>query len=346
MFRPRLILPCLIAVLLLALAAAFSARAGVTDDPSPAATPPTLPQELVDEGAAARAEKDNAKDKENNGAYIWSATRSGSSLRLRGSVPSEDDHRTVLGMVKAHFPDLEVEDRLKVASGVPNKEQWLGAVSFGLKQLAHLKQGSARLLGVGLKVEGEARSPEDYTDVKKALTGSLPTGLNIMSDNVRPPIADPFIFTADLGPGKVTLAGSVPSEEARGRLRELSRQLFLRPTLDDQLQPASGAPKDWDSAVTAALRALSLLVSGKIALSGLAVTIEGVAPDKGTAAAVSYQLKRDLPALFSSSESIRWKTADSSRSLGERFLARIKDNAGETDAEDAPPRLLPLLGSE
>ncbi len=348
-FRPRLILPCLIAVLLLALAIAFSARAGVADDPSPAVTTPTLPQELVGEGAAAPVtDKDNAKDKENSGAYIWSATRSGSNLRLRGSVPSEDDRRTVLGMVKAHFPDLEVEDRLKIVSGVPNKEQWLGAVSFGLKQLAHLKQGSARLLGVGLKVEGEARSPADYADVKKALSGSLPTGLNIMSDNVRPPIADPFIFTADLGPGKLTLAGSVPSEEARGRLRELSRQLFLRPTLDDQLQPASGAPKDWDSAVTAALRALSLLESGKIALSGLAVTIEGVAPDKGTAAAVSYQLKRDLPALFSSSESIRWKTADSSRSVGERFLARIKDdrNTDDTDAEDATRRLLPLLGNE
>jgi hypothetical protein len=347
-FRPRLILPCLIAVLSFALAAPFGASAAA-DDPSPAAATPTLPPALVGGGAAAPAEdKDSGKDKDNSGAYVWSATRSGSSLRLRGSVPSDDDRRTVLGMVKAHFPDLEVEDHLKIASSVPNKEQWLGAVSFGLKQLAHLKQGSARLLGVGLKVEGEARTAADYADVKKALAGSLPTGLTIMSDNVRPPIADPFIFTADLGQGKLTLAGSVPSEEVRGRLRELSQQLFLRPTLDDRLQPASGAPKDWDSAVTAALRALSLLESGKIALSGLAVTIEGVAPDKGTAAAVSYQLKRDLPALFSSSESIRWKTADSSRSLGERFLARIKDNRNPDDpnGDDAARRLLPLLGSE
>ena len=121
-------------------------------------------------------------------------------------------------MVKAHFPDLEVEDRLKIVAGVPNKEQWLGAVSFGLKQLAHLKQGSARLLGVGLKVDGEARSAADYTEVKKALAGPLPTGLSIMSDNVRPPMADPFIFTADLGPDGLTLSGSVPSEDGVGAL--------------------------------------------------------------------------------------------------------------------------------
>jgi hypothetical protein len=246
-------------------------------------------------------------------------------------VPSEEDHRTVLGMVKAHFPDLELEDRLKIVVGVPSKEQWLGAVSFGLKQLAHLKHGSARLLSVGLKVDGEARSAADYAEVKKALAGPLPTGLSIMSDNVRPPMAEPFIFTADLGPSGLTLSGSVPSEEARGRLRELSRQLFVRPTVDDQLQPASGAPKDWDGAVAAALRALSRLESGKIALSGLAVTIEGVAADKGTAVAVSYQLKRDLPALFSSSESIRWKEADSSRDLGGPLFTRVKDARGNSE---------------
>ena len=118
-------------------------------------------------------------------------------LRLRGLVPSEEDRRTVLGMVKAHFADLEVEDRLKIAEGGPPREQWLGAVSFGLKQLSHLKQGSARLLNVGLKVDGEARSAADYAEVKKALAGPLPTGLTILSDHVRPPLADPFVFVAD-----------------------------------------------------------------------------------------------------------------------------------------------------
>ena len=67
--------------------------------------------------------------------------------------------------------------------------------------------------------------------------------------------------------------------------------------------------------MAAALRALSRLESGKIAMSGLAVTIEGVAPDKGTAVAVSYQLRRDLPQIFSTSENISWKEAAAPRSL-------------------------------
>jgi hypothetical protein len=228
-------------------------------------------------------------------AYVWSASRSGSMLRLRGLVPSEEDRRTVLGMVKAHFADLEVEDRLKIAEGSPPREQWLGAVSFGLKQLSHLKQGSARLLNEGLKVDGEARSATDYAEVKKALTGPIPTGLIILNDHVRPPLADPFVFTASLGPDTLVLKGSVPNEERRKDVKELARRLFERPMLDDQLQLASGAPQRWNDAVEAALRALSRLDSGKISISGLALSIEGLAPDKGTAIAVSYQLKRDLP---------------------------------------------------
>jgi len=286
----------------------------------------------------------NAAAPTNNGqplAYVWSATRIEGVIRLRGYVPSEEDRRTVLGMVKAHFPDLEVDDRLKVEMGAPPKEQWLGAVSFGLKQLAYLKRGSVRLLNVGLKVDGEARSAADYADAKKALAGSLPTGLAVLDENIKPPMADPFVFVAELSANTLTLSGSVPSDDERKHVRELSRQLFERPGLDERLELASGAPKNWDEAVTAALRALSRLESGKVSLSGLALTIEGVAPDKGTAVAVSYQLRRDLPRLFSTSESISWKEASASPDDGWRLIPRIKSIV-DTKKHLAPGDLLPL----
>jgi hypothetical protein len=309
------------AVLSLTLAAALGAfaRSSASDA---AGARPALPVVLAEAAPNAGQDADTQSKKK---AYIWSASRSGSMLRLRGLVPSEDDRRTVLGMVKAHFADLEVEDRLKIEEGGPPREQWLGAVSFGLKQLSHLKQGSTRLLNAGLKVDGEARTAVDYAEVKKALTGPMPTGLTLLNDHVRPPLADPFVFAASLGPTELILTGSVPSEESRKELKELSRRLFERPMLDDRLQLASGAPKRWDNAVRTALRALSRLDSGKIALSGLALSIEGLAPDKGTAIAVSYQLKRDLPALFSSSENIKWKEADVSGNPGATIVPRIKE---------------------
>ena len=281
-------------------------------------------------------------------AYTWLAARGEFGLKLRGAVPSEEDRRTILGMVKANFPDLKVEEKLKIIEGGPPRELWLGAVSFGLQQLAHLKEGAVRISGANLKVTGEAGSAEDYEEIRKALAGPLPAGLTTGSDGVRPPIVDPFIFTADLGVNALSLTGNVPSEDSRKQVRELSRQLFERPGLDDRLEVASGAPKNWDEAVTAALHALSKLKTGKVAVSGLAVSIEGVAPDKGTAVAVSYQLRRDLPKLFSTSESIKWKEATASRDVAARVLPRIKNYVKTNDAwpKGELPPLSPLSPSK
>jgi hypothetical protein len=306
------------------------------------------PDAAAHTNAAAQQGPQTANESKDQTDYVWLASRGESSLQLRGAVPSKEDRRTLLGMVKAHFPDLQVEDRMKVVKGGPPKEEWLGAVSFGLQQLSHLKRGSVRLSGAALRVVGDASTPDDYSEVKKALTGPLPSGLTLKGTNVRPPLADPFVFTADLGANALSLSGSVPSEDARKQLRELSRQLFEKPGLDDRLEVASGAPKGWDEAVTAALRALSRLESGKVALSGLAVTIEGVAPDKGTAVAVSYQLRRDLPKLFSTSESIKWKEASAATDIAAQVLPRIKEYArtnGSWPKGELPP-LMPLVDAQ
>jgi hypothetical protein len=328
-FRPKRLILCGVAAFAVALVAVAAARDSLGEENAAAVSP-------AEPGTASGSPADKPTDKANNKAdakagadgsraYVWSARRKGSTLMLRGFVPSEEDRRTVLGMVKAHFAELEVEDRLKVMDGGPPHEQWLGAVSFGLKQLSRLKQGSARLLNDGLKIEGEARSSEDYAEVQKALVGSLPTGLVLLNESIDAPVADPFVFVAALDPNALTLSGSVPSEDTRKLIKDWSRRYFERPALDDRLQLASGAPKKWTDAVEVSLRALSRLDTGKVSLSGVAITIEGVARDRGTAIAVSYQLRRDLPELFSSSESIRWKEAEVPRTLGELILPRIKE---------------------
>ncbi len=321
--RPGLCAASLVGLILaLLVGGAVYAHAAFWPDPTWRAPTASLLQHVESQKKPAAS-----KQKVRPDTYSWMAVREKSNLKLRGSVPSEEDRRTILGgMVKANFPDLEVEDKLRVAVGGPPRELWLGAVSFGLQQLAHLKEGAVRLSDGNLKVIGEAGSAEDYAELKKSLAGPLPAGLTVRGDSVRPPIVDPFVFTADLGVNELSLAGSVPSEDSRKQLRELSRQLFERPGLDDRLEVASGAPKNWDEAVTAALHALSKLETGKVAVSGLAVSIEGVAPDQGTAVAVSYQLRRDLPKLFSTSESIKWKEASAPHDVAARVLPLIKND--------------------
>ena len=53
-------------------------------------------------------------------------------------------------------------------------------------------------------------------------------------------------------------------------------------------------------------------------------TIEGVAPDKGTAVAVSYQLRRDLPEIFSTSEKLSWKEAATQRAIAAKGAPSAK----------------------
>lgn len=337
----------LVALIAVLLVGAAYARAACYPDSSwrTGAADASLLRQVADK-AEAPARKDKKGDKDNARAngYRWAAVRGESRLKLRGAVPSEEDRSTLIGMVKANFPDLKIDDKLRVAEGGPPRELWLGAVSFGLQQLAHLKEGSVHVSDANLIVVGEANSTEDYAQLKKSLAGPLPAGLAIKGDDVRPPVVDPFVFIADLGVNTLSLAGSVPSEDARKQLRELSRRLFARPGLDDQLEVASGAPKDWDEAVSAALHALSKLETGKVAMSGLAVTIEGVAPDQGTAVAVSYQLRRDLPKLFSTSESIKWNEANAARDVATSVLPRIKaytETTGAWPRGELPP-LSPL----
>jgi hypothetical protein len=332
-FRPKRLILCGVAALAVTLVAVAGTRHSLGEESAtsvapaaPAQASGTQANKSTDKATNKADTKANAKAGEGGSrAYVWSARRKGSTLMLRGFVPSEEDRRTVLGMVKAHFAELVVEDRLKVMNGGPPHEQWLGAVSFGLKQLARLKQGSARLLNDGLKIEGEARSSEDFAEVQKALAGALPTGLVLLNESIDAPVADPFVFVAALDPNALTLTGSVPSEDTRKLIKDWSRRYFERPSLDDRLQLASGAPKNWTDAVEVSLRALSRLDTGKVSLSGVAITIEGMARDRGTAIAVSYQLRRDLPELFSSSESIRWKEAEVPRTIGELILPRIKE---------------------
>ena len=168
-FRPRVLLIYGVGVLALTLVAVLGARAGRSIDGAAYAAhaAPAMLAEMAP-APVSRAQSADQPHQQSDAPpqqtpYVWSASRIDSTLRLRGFVPSEEDRRTVLGMVKAHFADLEVEDRLKIAEGGPPREQWLGAVSFGLKQLSHLKQGSTRLLNAGLKVEGEARNAPTTT---------------------------------------------------------------------------------------------------------------------------------------------------------------------------------------
>ncbi len=332
---------------------AAAAEAGQGGDAGPE-KPQTSGRAATPDGQTADAEESTAEDepKPQQAAeetdkvepYRWLARRSENKVKLRGFVPSEKDQRTVVGMAKAHFANLEIDDALKVAGGAPPKEQWLGAVSFALKQLTHIEEGNVRLSDVALSLDGRAKTAADYNELQAAIHGALPTGMSLQKMAVAPPVAEPFVFTASLEGNILTLAGNVPNAELQSRLLELAAQAFQGRAIDDQLTIAAGAPENWKDAATAALAALSRLQEGKVTLSGDDLKIDGMAADKSTATELSFQLRRDLPSPYRASENIRWKEAGQRGDIANTIIPRIKeivDGRGTT-----LPSVLPAFEEE
>ncbi len=64
-------------------------------------------------------------------------------------------------MTRASFPGFEIQDRMKLGRGAPNQDNWLGGISFALKQLTYLKRGDARLdvLNLSIRAKPKMRAP-------------------------------------------------------------------------------------------------------------------------------------------------------------------------------------------
>lgn len=236
-------------------------------------------------------------------ASRWSAQRNEARIKLRGCVSSEEDRLTVIGIAKAHFPDLEIDDRMQVGA-VRRSGNWLGAIGFALTQLNHLKSGAVRLAGSDFTISGEARSAKDFAQSNDALQTELPAGLALAETRLEPPAAEPFVFTAELSDGVITLDGHVPSDDSRGTIAQAAAELLPGRSIADNTQLASGEPRAWDGAVKAGLRGLSLLDSGKLTISGFGVNLKGVAADPERVKTILSGVREDLPPSFKARDDI------------------------------------------
>lgn len=301
------------------------------------ATPVTPPAQggdaaTTEKAQPAAAPADKAKQSAAKEPYSWWASRRDGSIKIKGNMPSEEDKRTVLGMVKAIVPDLEIEDRMKVVEGAPRREIWLGAISFALKQLANLKSGTARLDDSAFSLQGEALTVVAYGAVKEALQGELPAGVSLSGNRVIPPVVKPFVWSANYEKGTLTLSGHVPGQEWRDAMLKQSARDFPQAIVVDQMELGAGPPKDMQNAIATALAQLARLQSGKIVITDTALTIEGVAADEATAQDIAKSVRNGLPAIYESKEAIAFP--DETKDNGKR-------KAGWLPRSVTPARLAP-----
>lgn len=236
-------------------------------------------------------------------ASRWSAHRNEARIKLRGCVASEEDRLTVIGIAKAHFPDLQIDDRMRVGEA-RRSGNWLGAIGFALTQLNHLKSGMVRLAGADFTILGEARSSADFIQGNGALQTELPAGLVLAKTGLEPPAAKPFVFTAELTNGSIRLDGHVPNNDARSVIARAAAELLPGRAITDNTQLASGEPRAWDDAVMAGLRGLSQLDSGKLTISGHGVDLKGVAANSRKIKTILTGVRDNLPPSFQARDDI------------------------------------------
>jgi hypothetical protein len=198
-------------------------------------------------------------------------------LKLKGVVATEDDHKALMGLIKASFPSADVTDRLKVASGVKTDIK-LGGISFGLKALSFLQSGTAQIDEHGVSLSGDADSAGIYADFKSFIA-TPPTGIVVKAERVAPPPTS-LSWRAEVGDGKVRLTGTVADSADKKELEATVQTLFSGLEIVDETAVVAGTSDSWLDAAMHSLQVLRLLDSGFVQMADHKIQLYGQASDE------------------------------------------------------------------
>ena len=121
-------------------------------------------------------------------------------------------------------------------------------------------------------------------------------GVRVVSADVTVvPIADPYVFSATRDGDRVTLTGSVPSEEARAALLAWVKKVMPTVSVDDRLKVARGAPANHAAAAAFAIGQIADLKKGSVEVSPAGYSIAGDPKDWATHLRLKEALKVALP---------------------------------------------------
>lgn len=227
----------------------------------------------VNNDGEAALEPKNAKAKADQ-AYFSRIIKDENTITLKGDIPSDGDLRILQGVAAATSPGAGFADKSRLNASVPDRDAWLAAMTFALRQLARLEHGAASLRGSSIMIEGVTKSGDDFAAVQMKLRDEAPKGLNIQTA-VKPHDDHPFIWVAQLHPGSINLAGHVPHQQDR-ELCDYAQNLFQNLKVDNGMESAEGQPRNWLEATKAALDMLSLLYAGTAAVSDNTIRLEGI----------------------------------------------------------------------
>ncbi len=234
-------------------------------------------------------------DKQLDQPYISRIAKDDGSITVKGDVPSESDLKILQGVVAATSPGATFVDKSRVNANVPDRDNWLAAMTFALRQLGKLEHGVAMLRNSSIAIEGVIKSGDDFAAVQKKLRDEAPKGVNLHAA-LKPHDVHPFVWLAQLQPGALNLSGHVPDQQD-GILCNYAQNLFQNLKVNNSMEFAKGEPRDWLAATEVALDMLSLLYAGNAAISDNVIKLEGIYSSPAMVALLKSYSQR-LPAGF------------------------------------------------
>jgi len=227
--------------------------------------------------------------------YRWSALHKNEKLELGGYVPNAKVRQSVIGVVKAKFPQAKLIDNLKIGRGIDDENAWFSQVSYGLNQLARLRDGKVTLIDDKLSLTGVALDKAGYESLDDTFKAPLP--LNLVNDkfSILPPEVEDYQFFARYDPQSLSLEGVAPNKGIRTKIGETAKANFSSLNIQNKITLGSGAPHAWDKAILLSLEQLSKLNAGTVTIQSQDVRIEGLAKDNETATQVRKAVRANYP---------------------------------------------------
>lgn len=225
--------------------------------------------------------------------FLWSAERDGDAVILTGYVPSPAVREAIDERVSAILPDAAIDDRTELARGPPTDFQ-LG-VEFALRVLANFRSGTVSLTGIEVAAEGLASDILRYESVLEIAESGVPPGFSVARTTIRPPLADPYVWSITISEQVTVLSGSVPDIDVARDLHSAASEAFGGTVIDDRTQLASGAPDSFAALAERTLLLASMLGSGEVVLTGADLTISGRARSPEAYEAVLALLAQEQP---------------------------------------------------
>lgn len=268
--------------------------------------------------------------------FVWRAMRDGKGISLTGSIPKEESRRAVADAIRSLFPGVPVKDEARLASGGPAPEVFVGAIHFGLTQLAKMREGVVLFEDDHLTLAGEALDSTSYASILDPAQDP-PGHMKLDMAGVRPALISPFVFGVRRDADGITLSGFFAARTAHDALKGALSEHFPDEKINDVSALGAGAPPGFADAVVAGMAQLARLEVSEMQVEDVQMRISGAPLRDGAGDEIGAHLRRTLPPGFSLVMELRAPAAAPALSRAEcvaraeRLTARIPNRVIEVE---------------